>query len=70
MPKHRDSDSEHSNAKSDAGDSGSEEEYVVEKIVDKRLKNGKVSFSENFTSTNNMALEKMNLNINFILFNL
>lgn len=49
MPKHRDSDSEHSNAKSDAEDSGSEEEYVVEKIVNRRVdKNGKVSFSENF----------------------
>lgn len=46
MPKHRESESDHSNAKSDAEDSGSEEEYVVEKIVDKRLKNGKVSRSE------------------------
>ena len=58
MPKHRESESDQENNKSDAGDSGSEEEYVVEKIVDKRLKNGKVSFSENSFSTKNMALEK------------
>lgn len=47
MPKHRESESDQENVKSDAGDSGSEEEYVVEKIVDKRLKNGKVSIGEN-----------------------
>ena len=58
MPKHRESESDNSVAKSDAEDSGSEEEYVVEQIVDKRLKNGKVSFSENSFSTKNMALEK------------
>ncbi|CAO1343007.1 unnamed protein product [Diamesa hyperborea] len=45
MPKNRDSDSEHSNAKSDAEDSGSEEEYVVEKIVNRRVdKNGKIDY--------------------------
>lgn len=48
MPKRRESESDHSKTKSDADDSASEEEYVVEKIVDKRLKNGKVRIIAKF----------------------
>ena len=68
MPKHRESESDHSNAKSDAEDSGSEEEYVVEKIVDKRLKNGKVSRSEKNYFVKQHGLWKENFNIIFIIF--
>ena len=44
MTNRRDSESDHSNAKSDDENSGSEEEYVVEIVFDKRLKNGKIDF--------------------------
>ena len=44
MTNRRDSESDHSNAKSDHSNSGSEEESVVEKIVDKRFKNGKIDY--------------------------
>lgn len=46
MPKNQkdsDSDSDKSrNNDSGSGSEGEEEEYVVEKVVDKRIKNGKV----------------------------
>lgn len=50
MPKNKDLDSGSESAKSDHdnqsdGDDGEEEEYVVEKVVDKRItKNGKVRY--------------------------
>lgn len=47
MPKnHKDSDSDSDKSKnndSGSGSDGEEEEYVVEKVVDKRTKNGKVN---------------------------
>lgn len=46
MPKNQrdsDSDSDKSRNDSGSGSDGEEEEYVVEKVVDKRTKNGKVS---------------------------
>lgn len=43
MPKnHSDSDSEKSKNDSGSGSEAEEEEYVVEKVVDKRIKGGKV----------------------------
>lgn len=47
MPKnhHPDSDSEKSKNDSGSGSDAEEEEYVVEKVVDKRIKGGKVTNS-------------------------
>lgn len=43
MPKNpEDSDSDKSKNDSGSGSDGEEEEYVVEKVVDKRIKGGKV----------------------------
>jgi hypothetical protein len=42
MPKNLDSDSDKSKNDSGSGSDGEEEEYVVEKVVDKRIKGGKV----------------------------
>ncbi len=42
MPKNSDSESDKSKHDSGSDGDGEEEEYVVEKVVNKRIKNGKV----------------------------
>jgi hypothetical protein len=45
MPKNSKNDSDSDKSRSGSASEPEEEEYVVEKVVDKRMKNGKVSFN-------------------------